>query len=176
MTGGTEERTVWQGTPSQLINLPSYILLLLGAALATAGLLFVRNASRPDVIGEEPNPVFTWMIAGIWGLWLLMVLVQYIQTRSTRYQITTERLRVTTGVFSTLTEELELRRVRDSSIEKSFFARMMGMGDIHLMSADTSTPRVTIRAVRNPDDLQATIRRLVRELYDRYRVREIDVM
>ena len=176
MTAGTEERTVWQGTPSQLINLPSYFFLGLGALLATAGFIFLRNASRPDVIGETASPVFVWLIAGVWVVCLLTALAQYIKTSTTKYVLTTERLRVTTGVFSTITEEVELRRIRDSTIVKPFFARVMGLGDIHLIAADSSAPRVTLKAVRNPDELQSDIRKIVQELYQRFRVREIDVM
>ena len=58
--------------------------------------------------------VYPWIIVAIWVLCGIGALVTYLKMSTTKYVLTTERLRVTTGMLSTVTQDLELRRVRDS--------------------------------------------------------------
>ncbi len=163
-----EERVVWQGTPSPLVNLPLYLLLVLGAVLATAGLIWLR--------GRGGGPVVTWLIVAAWAICLLVALVAYVKLRATKYTVTTERLRLTTGLFSTETDDIELRRVRDLSVRCPFFLRLLGLGNVVVVSTDRTNPTVTLHAVPRPHDLQGTLRTLVEGQIARYGVGEIDMV
>ena len=172
-----EETILWQGRPSALVDLPFHMLLVGGAALATLGLLFMLPATTASVAERDVTArAFQWIIAGVWVLVVLLALVRTLTRRSTRYVLTSERLRVTTGILSTRTEDLELRRVRDTGVSKPFMLRVVGLGDVRILSADPSHPRITLHAVRDPDRLQGTIRTVVERLIRRHGVREIDVM
>ena len=174
---GDTEKIVWQGTPSALVDLPYHLLLVTGAVLATLGLLFILPASTDSVAERDTTArMFQWVIAGVWVLVVLLMLGRSLARRATKYVLTTERLRVTTGFFSTTTEDLELRRVRDTGVSRPFLLRLVGLGDVRILSADQSHPRVTLHAVRDPDALQGNIRALVESLIRRHGVREIDVM
>jgi uncharacterized membrane protein YdbT with pleckstrin-like domain len=170
----TGEQTVWQGSPSQALNLPVYLMLGLGVIVATVGLLYLRPApsATTDV---NPRAIFPWIIAAIWVLCGIGALITYLKTSTTKYVLTTERLRVTTGVLSTVTEDLELRRVRDSIILRPFWARVAGLGDVQIMSADASTPRAVLRAIKDPDAVQAQIRSHVQTQWSRFNVRQMEV-
>lgn len=171
------EQVVWQGTPSPLVDLPFYVLLLLGAALATLGLLFLLPTAGASVTEQARTAtVFQWIIAGVWVLCIAIALARWIARRSTKYVLTTERLRITTGILSTTTDDLELRRVRDTGVTRPFFQRLVGLGDVRIASADPSHPRIVLSAVRDPDALQGQLRRIVEGLIRRHGVREIDVM
>ena len=177
MRESNPERTIWQGTPSPLAELPLFLALTAGAVLATVALrALASSTSRPVVGAADPTRIYTWLTVGVWVAWAVAALAAYVRARATRYVITTERLRVTTGLLSTTTEDVELRRVRDSTVVRPFLLRLLGLGHVVLMSADASTPRAVLRAVRDPDGLQSTIRELVQGLYARFGVREIDVM
>jgi uncharacterized membrane protein YdbT with pleckstrin-like domain len=174
----TTERPLWSGSPSPLADLASYVAIVAGAAVFTVGFLVLRRGAPPPAVVGDPDPrrVFAWLIAAAWVACAVSVIALYLRARSVRYELTTERLRVTTGIVSTSTEDLELRRVRDSSIRRPALLRLFGLGDVLLVAGDASTPRVAIRAVRDPDALQSTIRASVQEAYGRFRVREVDVM
>jgi uncharacterized membrane protein YdbT with pleckstrin-like domain len=176
MTDPPSEQTVWQGRPSSLVDLPFYLVLVLGAALATIALLFLLPASRPDPEAATTASLFSWVIAALWVGTVALALGRWITRRATRYQLTTERLRITTGVLTTTTEDIELRRVRDSSVVRPFMLRLVGLGEVRIRSADTTAPAVTLHAVRDPDRLQETVRNLVEGLIRRHGVREIDIM
>ena len=170
------EETVWQGSPSQAVNLPVYLTLGIGVIVATVGLLYLRSNTLPSVTDEmSARPVYPWLILGIWLLCGIGALATYLKVSTTRYVLTTERLRVTTGIFSTVTQDLELRRVRDSLIVRPFWARLVGLGDVHVLSADASTPRIVLHAIRDPDGVQSKLRSIVQEQYAKFAIRQLEV-
>jgi len=175
-TQPTGERMVWQGSPSQAVNLPIYLLLGIGVVVSTVGLLFLRAGTAPSATTDvNLRSVYPWIIAAIWTLCGIGALVSYLKVSTTKYVLTSERLRVTTGVLSTRTEDLELRRVRDSIILRPLWARMAGLGDVQVLSADASTPRVVLHAIRDPDGVQTMIRSNVQVQWSRFGVRQMEL-
>ena len=101
---------------------------------------------------------------------------RYLLVRSMRYELTTQRFRVTYGVLARTTEELELYRVKDSEFSQTLFQRLFGLGTIAMATSDESTPLALIACIPagRAKELREQIRNLVEELRDRKRVREID--
>lgn len=176
LTQQSGERTVWRGSPSQAVNLPVYVLLGLGVIVSTVALLFLRAGTRVDATTDiSVRSVYPWIIVAIWVLCGIGALVTYLKVSTTKYVLTNERLRVTTGVLSTRTEDLELRRVRDSVILRPFWARVAGLGDIQILSADASTPRLVLHAIKDPDGVQSMIRSNVQTQWSRFGVRQMEL-
>lgn len=177
MTAPTQETVVWRGTPSPLVFLPTYLALALAALAATIGLATLRGAmAAPARIGDpDLRALIPWLIASVWSVCALAAVGVYLRTATTRYIVTTERLRITTGVLSTHTEDVELRRVRDLSVRRPFLLRLFGLGTVHLSTSDISAPRATLEAVPRPDELQTTIRSLVQGFYARRAVTDIEI-
>ena len=170
------EQTVWQGSPSQTVNLPVYMTLGLGVIVATVGLLFLRSSTAPSATeGISARAIYPWIIVVMWVLCGIGALVTYLKVSTTKYVLTTERLRVTTGVLSTVTQDLELRRVRDSVILRPFWARVAGLGDVQIMSADASTPRMVLHAIKDPDGVQSKIRSIVQTQWAKFNVRQMEI-
>lgn len=114
--------------------------------------------------------LFCWLIVPIFiAIWTA------IKLKSTRYQLTTERLRITEGILSKRTEELELYRVRDMSLEKPFIYRLFSKGNICLITSDRSAPNIMLEAVPRAEELMNVLREHVEICRDRKRVREIGV-
>ena len=170
------EQTVWQGSPSQAVNLPVYLMLGIGVVVATVGLLFLRSGTVPNATDDvTARSLYPWIIVAIWVLCGIGALVSYLKVSTTKYVLTTERLRVTTGVLSTITQDLELRRVRDSIILRPFWARVAGLGHIQILSADASTPRMVLHAIRDPDGVQSKIRSIVQTQWAKFNVRQMEI-
>ena len=139
------ETTVWQGTPSQWTNLGTY----LACALLAAGILYAKFTYTGQ--GSE------YLLAAL-ALPALWALARWIGTRTHRYEITSERIKVTTGLLSRRTSELELYRIRDYSVVEPFWLRLVGCGDIILVSADRTTPQIVLHAVPHAATLKDQIR------------------
>lgn len=106
---------------------------------------------------------------------LFMSLWRYLETRFTRFEITNERIRITTGVFSRQMEELELYRVKDTSLVEPFLLRVLfKLGHLVLRTSDASHALLVIPAVANVRTLREEIRGCVEKVREAKRVREVD--
>ncbi|NGZ73821.1 PH domain-containing protein [Saccharibacillus alkalitolerans] len=88
-----------------------------------------------------------------------------------RYKITSQRLIVTTGLVGKKTEEIELVRVKDISLEKTVMDRMMGVGTILVHSSDPTAPEVRLEDVKEAEKVKDLLRAAVREEKERYGTR-----
>ena len=103
-----------------------------------------------------------------------ILLWRWLVVRSTRYELTTERLKTRQGVFNKKLDELELYRVRDYKLDQPFFLRLFGLGNITLQTSDRSHPEIVIRAIRESEPLRDQIRGAVESCRTRKNVREVD--
>ena len=128
----TSEQDVWAGGPSQVINLGVYLV---------CGLVSLT------IIGA--------VVAVPYACW------RYLVVRNTRYELTTQRLKVHTGVLSKQTEELELYRVKDTRFEQSLLQRLFGVGNVVIISTDASTPVAGMTAIAEARSIREKLRHLV---------------
>jgi uncharacterized membrane protein YdbT with pleckstrin-like domain len=167
----SEEKLVYEGGPSQVINYNFFIGM---------GFLFLLSLLTPLVWGaaggadsEYDSMVMTvaklvFFMAPLWSFWKWMVV------RCHRYRVTTERLTETIGVFSRHTEELELYRVKDITHSEPLSLRIFGCGNIILETSDKSTPVVVLHAVKNARSILDQLRHNVENMRMKRGVREID--
>lgn len=160
----SEETTLWKGSSSQWINFGAYFLWLLAAAGLLAAYVLV-----PQI--NQLGPIFLTSLA----VPTLFILFRWWQTSSRVYEITTERVRISTGIFSRTTIEFELYRVRDYTIQEPFWLRLVGRGDIILETADRTNPHCLIRAVPSPAKLKDQIRTQTERLRQIRGVRDIEI-
>ena len=66
-------------------------------------------------------------------LWRALVL------RSHSYRLTNQRLLVESGVFSRTIDEIDLRTVDDITFHQRFFERVLGLGQIGIVSSEPDT-------------------------------------
>jgi uncharacterized membrane protein YdbT with pleckstrin-like domain len=78
-----------------------------------------------------------------------------------QYRLTNQRLFVLTGLFSKETQEIELFRIKDVTVQQSLIERVLGYGRITVTSSDDTTPHLTISGIANP----IGIKELIRENY-----------
>lgn len=136
------EKTIHQTSPSQIANLKHFFLSFLVAA-GVVVLAIVLN-----------NPLlFLLLLVPVvyaWWKWLLV--------KSHRLTLTDQRIIVTKGVFSKNTNETELYRVRDTSIEEPFFYRFFGVGNILVFSTDDAEGKHSFKAFPKPHWIKDQIR------------------
>jgi uncharacterized membrane protein YdbT with pleckstrin-like domain len=100
-----------------------------------------------------------------------VALARWITTRARLYQVTSERIKITEGVFSRNTEEVELYRVRDYKLTQPFWLRLFGLGNIVVSTTDNSNPTVVLQAIRDAAGHREEIRKYVEICRDKKRVR-----
>ena len=122
-----------------------------------------------------------------WGLfvlcallcWLIVpifiALARYLQTKCKIYELTTERLKITEGVFSKVTDTLELYRVKDIETRQPFLYRMFRVENVQMNTSDTSSPFIFMEAIPCSVGLADKIRNQVEIIRQQKGVREIDI-
>src|ERR1700730_1180248 len=132
------EESVWRGSSSQWRNFGSF---LLHAIVAIVILLTFAAASRATSLQIRS---FSPYILLLLAVPIFIALARYLQTKCKVYELTSERLKNTEGVFGKVTETLELYRVKDMETRQPFFYRLVGIENIRINTSDLTTPFVRV--------------------------------
>lgn len=152
----TEETTHWKGSPSQWLNIGSFtIAIVVAIGISIGGIFF-------------PPAFIALLIPLAYIVW------SYLTVRCQIFEVTTERIRITKGVINQQIDEVELYRVKDMVVERKWWMRLTGLGNVHLETSDRSLPHVDIPAIRDSIQLREDLRKLVEAMRDKKRVRELD--
>lgn len=163
-----EEKTVWSGTSSQLLNFG--VFLLSGFVFALLLVLLITFWDRLAAMGTLALvPAFIILLSP-----LAYALAKVMLIKAVKYEISSERIRITTGIFSKQTNALELYRVKDYTLKEPFFYRMFNLGNILIVTSDHSNPQIAMRAIRGARPLMDELRKNVEIRRDLKRVREVD--
>lgn len=156
ITAMTDENSLWKGSSSQWLNLGAFTTaILLTAGIITGGLFF--------------PPAFAGLL-----LPLGLVIWKYLVVRTQVFELTTERLKITSGVINQHVDEIELYRVKDSLMVRDWWMRLTGLASIKLQTSDRSMPEVVIPAIRGGSEMREILRKQVELQRDKKRVREMD--
>jgi len=98
-------------------------------------------AGRPAALYSIGRWLLTLVTLGIAGL------IYWIASLATRFEITTQRIRIERGVFSRSRQDTELYRIDDIALEQPLGMRMVGHAVLLLRSTDRSTPVVRLYGI-----------------------------
>lgn len=149
----SQEQIIWKGHPSFVINL---IMDLLSIFVIFCIIFF--NV-----------PIYFIALPILFMLW------NFLSIKTTVYQLTTERLKVSHGILNKKINELELYRVKDYRVEQPLHIRLFGLGNIILDTSDKSNPVMILRAISNSEELLNSIRKHVEERRSSKSIRELDI-
>ncbi len=120
----------------------------------------------------------TFIVCGLISLTIIGAIVaipyavwKYLVVKNWRFEVTSQRIKVHSGVLSKKTEELELYRVKDTKFDQPLFLRLFGVANVVIVSTDTTTPVSVIPAIKDAQALREQIRIFVEERRDQKRVR-----
>jgi uncharacterized membrane protein YdbT with pleckstrin-like domain len=123
------EQHIWTGSPSQVKNaLPFFF-----ATLAALSILFLSL-----VVWVWPPGI------GFVGVPVIYGLCRSLKVGSQQFELTSERLLISSGFLSRTTESLELYRVKDMRIVEPLRLRLFGLENIELTTSDEICPVVLI--------------------------------
>lgn len=152
------EETVWRGTPAATLLIGRVVIMI---AIVIVVPLLARLASRmaPDFETSSRIIRIGWLITAA----LLLIegtrfLISLIKLRSTLYTITNQRVMIETGILSKSVSEIDLRYVDDTQFFQPVMYRMLGIGNVTIVSSDKTTPVQILRAVPDPRRIRELIR------------------
>lgn len=75
------------------------------------------------------------------------------------YELTTERLRITKqGMITETRDDIELFKIKDITVHQKMKDKLMDVGDIEIISADESSPKIVLKRIKSPHEVREQIR------------------
>lgn len=156
---------IFSGTPSQVVNLPTFIKWLVVAALIVAGYVFALT--------RWPVPWFAPALALLLvGLGVLLV---YLQTAFTEFIIDTERITCRQGILNRRVSSIELFRIQDVTSVHPWWQRLFGIGAVVVMTSDSNNPVWRLSGMQHAEQLRDELNRAAIALRDVKGVREVNM-
>lgn len=152
------ETLLWTGHTSQWVHFWFYFFCVMLAVAAGVAIPFTAGLSAIGFV----LPI---------GMWI----VRWWATKCTAYELTSQRLRIRSGILNRRLDEMELYRVKDYAMEQPLMLRMFGLGNLTLITSDATNPQVAMRAIPQVETVREQLRAAVQSERDRKRVREMDV-
>jgi uncharacterized membrane protein YdbT with pleckstrin-like domain len=136
------ETIICEVTPSQILNLRSFIFCILAMVLIIIVSIFTYSNSV---------------------LWLLILPAAFAfwkwwEIKSKKLRLTSQRIIVSEGVLNRTTNETELYRVRDTTIEEPFLYRLFKVGNVIVFTTDEANAVLHLKAFKAPHSLKDQIR------------------
>ena len=114
--------------------------------------------------------LFCWLIVPIF-----FGLRRYLETKNNVFELTNERLKMTQGIFSKVTETLELYRVKDIEVLQPFIYRIVGLENIKVNTSDLSSPVILLDGISQKVGFADKLRNQVEIIRAQKKVRELDI-
>lgn len=100
---------------------------------------------------------------------VILMLWRCLDTHFHQYDITSERLRITKGILSKRMKEMELYRVKETSLHQPFFLRLFRLANVVITVADSADQEIVIRAVPEARALRESLRDCIEDMRDKKR-------
>jgi uncharacterized membrane protein YdbT with pleckstrin-like domain len=143
------ERIVFEGRPIWRSIISFYITGLIGSIVIGIVVALIVSTGVGVV-------VFLVLFA-------IDILVGFLRRVSTRYTITTQRLRIERGLLSKRVQQTRIERVQNVNTSQTFVSRMLRVGSVDFDTAGTDDSDFTFTGVGNPHDVVEAVDHAQRE-------------
>jgi membrane protein YdbS with pleckstrin-like domain len=152
------EETLWKGTPSWRVLIGKVALMIV--TVIVIPLLAGFAAGRaPDVeMSSRISKIGWWITAIALVVQIAGFLIAMMRLQSTIYTITNQRILIEQGMLSKSVAEIDLRYVDDTQFFQSFMDRLLGIGNVTLVSSDKALPVTMLHGIADPRGVREIIR------------------
>ena len=112
-----------------------------------------------EIFVGHPAAIYS---AGQWvGIILtlgLAAIVFWLRSISTKYEITTQRIKVERGIFSKTKNNVEIFRIDDFDLVRPLGMRLLGFGALHVKSSDRNIPNIYLYGIKEIEPMYERLR------------------
>ena len=147
------EKVLFVGHPAIIYTAGQIMPFLVVAALG----IFVGYLMKAGYIGNTESDIAIFCLIFL-GAYAAIAIHYYVRSRSIRYEITTQRIKLEHGLLSKVQESLELFRIDHFELRKPLGKRLLGQASLHLFSSDAELENFSIYGVPNLEALADELR------------------
>jgi len=146
------EEVYYEGSPMVRGAIGKGILWVL------VGLVFIGLAIA-KIVMEWKLP--WWVSLALFVVGIGFFFVPVLMTKAIRYRVTNYRIDYERGLLSKNIDTLELWHVEDLSFHQSLIDRILGVGNVTVLSRDETMPKLVLASVPNPRHLYEQLKQRV---------------
>jgi len=146
------EEVYYEGSPMVRGAIGKGILWVL------VGLVFIGLAIA-KIVMEWKLP--WWVSLALFVVGIGFFFVPVLMTKAIRYRVTNYRIDYERGLLSKNIDTLELWHVEDLSFHQSLIDRILGVGNVTVLSHDETMPKLVLASVPNPRHLYEQLKQRV---------------
>lgn len=152
------EETLWKGTPSPKVLIGRVV----GLVVIIVAIPWIAHwaASNTQDLDKASNliKIGWWVTAVVFVVQLIRLGIALMRIRSTLYTISNQRILIEHGILSKSVSEIDLRTIDDTQFFQSLTARILGIGNVTLISTDKEAPVLVLHNIHDPRALRELIR------------------
>ena len=143
------EQIVFQGRPIWRSILSFYITGFIGSVVIGIVVALATSTTTGVIV--------------FLALFALDILVGFIRRVSTKYTITTQRLRIERGILAKHVQQTRIERVQNVNTNQTVVSRILRVGTVDFDTAGTDDSDFTFTGVGNPHEVVEAVDRAQRE-------------
>jgi len=149
-----DETIIWEGSPSQWVNIGTYIFWSF-FLLASFLLLKVWNGGQSEGYTETVDLIVPWAAYALIVISVFVILMAYLTVRYEYTVITRNKIKESKGITRIFRRDLfcELSDVEDVKSPPAGIMGLLGLSNLVIETSDADQPVITIRAIRNREQL-----------------------
>ncbi|HSU65374.1 MAG TPA: PH domain-containing protein [Tepidisphaeraceae bacterium] len=136
-----QEEVYYEGSPLLRGALGRGFLWILG------GVLLIAAAIAIPFLKGQRHYVPWWVYLALVVIGLILIFVPLVQSKTVRYRITNYRIDYERGIFGKDIDTLELWHVEDIRFHQTLLDRILGVGNITVISHDQTMPMLMMRDI-----------------------------
>ncbi len=161
----TDETIVWEGGPSQWVNLGTYLFwLVIFSTLLIFSVLWFNGLNNEHEAFE--STLIVWVVCGVLVLGVINLLHSYLTVRYEYTTVTANKIKEAKGITSIFRQErfCEISDIRDINSPPRGLMGLLGLSTLLIETNDDDQPIIKIRAIRNREELIAKLLPIWRKL------------
>lgn len=161
----SDETIIWEGSPSQWINLGTYIWWG-GISIALLILKSIWDVTLATQYTSIIGQVVSYTVNGVHAIAFLSCFTAFLRVKCEHTTITRNKIKEAKGITSIFRQELfcELAEVKDIKSPPAGLLALFGLASIIIETSDHDQPIIKIRAIRNRAEVVDTLLPVWRKL------------
>jgi len=157
-TPAMAEETLWRGSPSWRVLVGRIVAIILTAILIPVAAGFIASQTNELEMSSRISKI-GWLIVAIAVFWQVVTfLIVMVRLQSTIYTITNQRVMIERGLLSKSLNEIDLRYIDDTQFFQSIADRLLGIGNVTMISSDRAFPTAVLQGIVKPREIRELIR------------------
>jgi membrane protein YdbS with pleckstrin-like domain len=152
------EETAWRGSPSWRVLIGKVVMMVIAVIVIPFAAGFIASHTADLEMSSRITKIGWWLTALVVVLQFIGFVVAMLRLQSTLYTVTNQRVMIEQGMLSKSVNEIDLRSIDDTQFFQKLSDRLLGIGNVTLVSSDKTFPTTVLRGIHDPRAVREIIR------------------